>query len=71
MSLLKMNIQNYTILLSTFRTISYLISSVLLIPFEEIFFTVIVCDSEQYFKNKMDCWSSNHYLFIAFSILFF
>ena len=70
MSLLKMNIQNYTILLSTFRTISYLISSVLLIPFEEIFFTIIVCDSEQYFKNKMNCWSSKHYLYIAFSILF-
>ena len=71
MSLQKSNIQNYSILLAIFRTISYLISSIFLIPFEEIFFTVIVCDSEQYFKNKMDCWSSNHYLFIAFSILFF
>ena len=71
MSLQKSNIQNYSILLAIFRTISYLISSIFLIPFEEIFFTVIVCDSEQYFKNKMDCWSSNHYLFIAFSMLLF
>ena len=37
------------------------------IYFLEIFFTIIVCDSDAYFKTKFECWSGTHLIYVAAS----
>ena len=63
------------------RELISLLRSVLLIPlignlfifyqFLEIFFTIIVCDSESYFKSKFECWSRTHLIYVGFSFISF
>ena len=37
------------------------------IYFLEIFFTIIVCDSDAYFKTKFECWSGTHLIYVGAS----
>ena len=45
------------------------LSSVLLIPLEEIFLTVIVGDSESYFKQKLGVWTTKHIIHVIICVL--
>ena len=70
------DIQKYITLLDLFRINIYLLGTVFYIPLVEIYFTMIVCDNEIYFKNKFECWKVKHLVLsffgiISFFILFF
>ena len=45
------------------------LSSVLLIPLEEYFLTIIVGDSEQYFKEKLGVWTTKHIIHVILCVL--
>ena len=53
------------------RELINLTRSILLIPLIEIFFTIIVCDNESYFKSKFSCWSITHFIYVGISIISF
>ena len=70
------DIQKYITLIDIFRINIYLLGTVFYIPLVEVYFTMIVCDNEIYFKNKFECWKVEHLVFsffgiISFFILFF
>ncbi len=53
------------------RELINLTRSVLLIPLIEIFFTIIVCDNESYFKSKFSCWEITHFIYVGISLISF
>ena len=53
------------------RELVNLIRSILLIPLIEIFFTIVVCDNESYFKSKFNCWSITHFIYLGISMISF
>ena len=65
------DIQKYIALIDFFRINICLLGTILFIPFVEIFFTMIVCNNEIYFKNKFECWKIKHLVFSFFGIISF
>ena len=65
------DIQKYITLIDFFRINICLLGTILFIPFVEIFFTMIVCNNEIYFKNKFECWKIKHLVFSFFGIISF
>ena len=48
-----------------------LFNSILYIPVLKIFFTLIFCDKEKYFKNKFKCGDNTHLLYLSMAIINF
>ena len=63
------NLENYYLTLQFLRISMNALSSVLLIPLEEYFLTIIVGDSEQYFKEKLGVWTTKHIIHVILCVL--
>ena len=65
------NINNYKICKLPFIYLLILFNSILYIPVLKIFFTLIFCDKEKYFKNKFKCGDNTHLLYLSLAIINF
>ena len=61
-------INNYKTIISYLRISIDLFRTILYLPLIEIFMTVIVCDVD-YFKNNIQCWKSEHIIYVFLSSL--